>query len=375
MPRNIVQLVPPILNQYTILKKIDCVRPMRKGVFNISTTAYEHKGNVKTILNCYGHGGAGWTTIFGSVDAAIRLFEQLPKETTKKPIRVVGAGCMGLALAVELALRGYKIAGITAKSLYDTPSWKAAGYFAMVSVKASKEEMERLNEISIATFKVFQTIEQGKHPYFSKDAVCLMPVYTHEGVECGIESLEENGLIPPKEDVVIDFGNVQHDNFLRYWTYFLDTGKLMKQLFAEVGRLKIPIVSEEVHSFSQMSEDVVCNCSGLGSRELVHDKSLVSVRGHLVMLNEKAGTDHMKYMVYTKVAQEGSEEYICSFPKNLSVSPDDIQGTKCFGTLGATFIQGTDNLSNEQLHVLDEREYKKILDRSSYFFYGSSFPF
>ena len=62
--------------------------------------------SVKTIVNCYGHGGWGWTTLFGSVQYAIELFEKT-NPSKDIPIRVIGwgvwfdRGCRVIALRLQ----------------------------------------------------------------------------------------------------------------------------------------------------------------------------------------------------------------------------------------------------------------------------------
>ena len=133
---------------------------MRQGKFNISVE--EQDG--KTFIHCYGHGGSGCTTSFGSVRQAIDLYEQQMKGP-KVPIRVVGAGVIGLTAVNELILRGYEVTGITARELYDTPSWKNAGYFALVSVQTDPVEQENLNNIGMCTYNEYKKIYEGTHPY------------------------------------------------------------------------------------------------------------------------------------------------------------------------------------------------------------------
>src|ERR1700722_17166042 len=240
---SVVKLKAPVLNTETVLQQITCTRPTREGEFNISTEVRQGK----KIVNCYGHGGAGWTTLFGSVAEAIRLFEREFKASKEMPIHVIGAGCMGLTAAIELVRLGYHVTGITAKDIYDTASWRAGGYFAFVSVKTSPEEQEHLNAIGEETFKVYECIGQGKHPYLSKETARYLPVYCGKDTEAGIKDLAERKLLPPPEEVTLDFGNgVQHFNFLKYMTYYMDTTLLMKQLMAEVKRLGIPLKTGRV---------------------------------------------------------------------------------------------------------------------------------
>ena len=369
----VVKLSPPKISSETISQKIVCTRPMREGRFNISTEIYKGAHGRKTIVNCYGHGGSGWTTLFGSVSRAIELFEK-KKMSKKVPIRVVGAGCMGLTAAIELSRRGYHVSGITTKCLYDLASWRAAGYFALVSVATSQEEQANLNAIGMNTFLAYQQIEKGEHPYISSEAVRYMPVYCSSSTEAGVEELEEKGLIPPKELVTLDFGNGQlHRNYIKYMTYFMNTTVLMRQLWAEVEKRAIPVDLREIHSFGDLKEEIVFNCTGLGAGELCKDKALIPVRGHFITLKSASGTGHMDYMIYTKVDQGGKDEYIYMFPKNISVTPDKLYGLPCRGVLGGTFIQNVEKMSHDEQQKLDALEFKRMLDRLSLFFHGRPF--
>jgi D-amino-acid oxidase len=360
-------LTPPVITEGTIANTIACTRPMREGKFNISA----EKQNDKYLIHCYGHGGSGCTTSFGSVRRAIELFEQQFPEAPKTPIRVIGAGYIGLTAAIELSLKGYKVSGITAKELYDIASWKNAGYFALVSVKTDENEQPNLNRIGKITFEEYKKIYEGKHPYITSECVRYLPVYCSVDTEAGVEDLEAKGLIPPREYVTLDFGNnVQHENFVKYMTYFMDTTHIMMQLRAKVASLGIEIEEKELTSFNELAETIVFNCSGLGAKQLNHDEKMIAVRGHLVNLNQDSGSEHMNYMIYTKL-DDGS--YIYMLPKCFQVTPDNISGKDVYGTLGGTFIPNTDLLSDDELFELDKAEFKKMLDRNNLFFWGKPY--
>lgn len=363
------RLTPPQITSATISEEIVCTRPVREGKFNISAQKLEDK----TIINCYGHGGSGWTTLFGSVSKALEIYEEM-NPSKEVAIRVVGSGCMGLTTAIELTRRGYHVTGIYTKSLYDLPSWRAAGYFALVSVKTSPEEQENLNNIGLDTFLTYQKIERGEHPYITKEAVRYMPVYCSIDREAGVEDLEAKGMIPPRKYVTLDFGNgTLHPDYVKYMTYFMNTTTLMRQLTDQVKKLGIKIEQRELKSFDEVKEEVIFNCSGLGGRDLNADQNMIPVRGHLVTLNEAAGTEHMDYMIYTKVQQNGKEECVYMFPKDVVVSPENTSGTPCRSVLGGTFIPNVDSLPLEEQKKLDRMEFRKMLDRSSLFFLGHPF--
>lgn len=367
-------LTPPILNTGTIDQKISCTRPMREGKFNIST---ENKDG-KVLVHCYGHGGSGCTTSWGSVFKAIDLFEQEnPNFDKKSPIRVIGCGIIGLTAAIELSRKGYTVSGITASELYEIPSWKNAGYFALVSVDTDPEEQANLDKIGLCTFLEYKKISEGKHPYITSEVARLIPVYCSEDTDSGVEDLEKKGMIPPREIVTIDFGNgVVHHNFVKFMTYFMDTTRLMLQLRQEVDRMGIQIEEKELASFNDVPEAVLFNCTGLGAKALNNDDKMIAVRGHLANLNENSGGKHMDYMIYTKVKDEnGKSATVYMFPKCLQVNEYDTAGRIVYGTLGGTFIPNTDTLTESELRKMDKEEYKKLLDRNSMFFWGKPFEY
>ena len=256
---RIVHLEPPQISKETVLEQLVCNRPARTGQFNISLE--ERQG--KTIVNCYGHGGSGWTTLFGSVNRAIELYKNTQPDP-HTPIRIIGSGCMGLTTAIELTRLGYSVVGISTKSLYDIPSWKAGGYFALTF---KDQEQARVKPICLQTFLTYQTIAQGEHPYLTQEGVKLLPVYCNNGFNSGAEDFEERGLLPPKENVTLDFGNgVIRENFGKHMSYFMNTTELMRQLTKEVQRLNIGVEIKAIGYFSEVAEDVIFNCSGLGGR-------------------------------------------------------------------------------------------------------------
>lgn len=361
-------LAPPLLDDSTIDAKITCTRPMREGKFNIST---EQK-NDKILIHCYGHGGSGCTTSFGSVRRAIELYEEEFADSPKVPIRIIGAGIIGMTAAIELTLRGYEVTGITAKELYDIPSWKNAGYFGLVSVQTDEQEQQNLNRIGMATFNEYKMIYEGDHPYISSECIRYMPVYCSSETEAGVEDLESKGLIPPREIVTIDFGNgVIHENFIKYMTYFMDTTRIMIQLREKIASLGITIEEKELTSFDELSEAVIFNCAGLGAKQLNTDDKMIAVRGHLLNLNESAGSGQMDYMIYSKFKTDDDDSgYVYLFPKCLQVTEYNKQGKVVYGTLGGTFIPNTDLMTNEELEQLDQAEFEKLADRNSLFFWG-----
>jgi hypothetical protein len=362
---KVVKLHPPIITSQSIGVEYACNRPGHDEGLNISV---EKRGD-KTIVNCYGHGGAGWTTLFGSVEAAIERFKKLnlPKDI---PIRVLGSGCMGLTTAIELSRLGYKVEGIYTKSLYDMPSWRAAGFFGLLVIKSKTSILP----IAKASFLAYQQIANGQHPYLSKSGVKLLPIYCTPDAEEEIAFLAEMGLIPPKKPVTLDFQNgVTHSGFFEYMTFFMNTGVLMKELIAEVKKRHIPLEINPIEHYADVKEKIVFNCTSAGARQLNNDKKVNEIRGHLIGLNKKSGKGHMDYILLTSVMQDNKLQTLYMTPKSLIVTPENPAGIKSLGVIGTTFIEHAEKFSPEQVKELDEQEFQKLLERASLFFSGQPF--
>ena len=368
---TIIKLIPPVINADTIALKYACMRPKRENGINISAQKIE--GN-KIVINCYGHGGAGWTTLFGSIQKAIHLFEE-EKMSKKTPIRILGSGCMGLSMATELSRSGYNVAGIYTKNLYDAVSWRSAGFFGLLAVGDVQEAILQAKE----SFLVYQQISQGKHPYLSREAVRYLPIYCTKENEGELAFLVQLGLVPSKQPVTLKFeGGATHSGFYQYMTFFMNTGILMQNFLSEIHKKNIPIEIKTVHSFSEIREQVIVNCTGFGAAELNQDTNLNAVRGHLIALNDLSGPGHLDYMILASVLQEDQLEPLYMTPKCLVVTPDHPEGIHRLGVIGVTFIPHAEKLSAEQLQELDQNAYQKLLDRASFFFfqkpYKSPYP-
>lgn len=364
-----VRLQAPQISRKTLVQEVVCTRPTRAGCFKIEL---EQIGS-KQVINCTGHGGAGWTTLFGFIKQALK---QTPKG---HPIHIVGSGCMGLTAAIELKRQGAIVAGITTMSLYDNASWKAAGYFALIKMEATPAEEAVAHEMGIDTFLTFRQIESGRHPYLSKKCARFLPVYSSPKMETGNEKLIQMGLIPPKKEVTLDFGaGVLHKDYEEFMTYFMSTSLIMRELLEEVKRLGIPIHVHKITSFEELGEEIIFNCSGMGGRELCKDAKMSGVRGHLIMLHDphpshEPGIHPQDYMIYSTLMQEEKEEYLYMFPKDFFVTPLFPEGASSTVALGGTFLPNVDQLSQEEQEQLDCREFKKMLDRHSLFFHGKPF--
>lgn len=362
---HIVHLTPPAINSSFIAIAAACDRPRRTGGMNISIEPMYNK----LIVHCYGHGGYGYTTLFGSIQEAISLLMH-EKPDLKKPIRIIGSGCMGLTMAIELYRMGFTNITISTEEKYNIPSWRAGGFFDPGVGNESTEIDRHRVALGLATYVVLHEIEHGMHPYLTKDVVRRLPIYCSADIECEVEILEKLKFMPPSELVTIDFGNgIIHENYKKQFTYFINITELMNQLWENIERLHIPVIIERVNKFSDCSESIICNCSGLGSQLLNNDDALVPTRGHFFMLKDQLNNESLDYMLFTKVIQNGQKEMIYFFPKSaFKTGTDDMMN--CAGMLGGTFIPYLHSDISSR-NKLDECELEKLAERTQSFFYGT----
>lgn len=354
LTRKTICLTPPRFTAEHIQEKVVCIRAHRERIFCVRT----EQQDTKLICHNYGQGGAGWTFLFGCVNESLRQFEQLcanqPALRTQ-PIRVIGGGCYGLLTAILLKRAGHTV-HISAKDLDDIPSYKAAGFFFPRARKNSTPD-ERATFLArgMESFRHYQTISNGTHPFITKGAQ-LLPAYFGPDIDPGFAPYIAQGLMQQPEEVLIDFGSGVHYNATEYHTMFINAADMMQELRREVAALGIPITQQEICSFEELSEPIVFNCAGLGAKKLTNDKLIVPVQGHLITLCNQPDTKQLQYMINVKVTMTDAlgkkrDELIYFAPKGE-------------GILGITFKRGVDSLTSNQ------HEFDRLLQRCHDFFYA-----
>lgn len=358
----VVHLKPPCLDDVVLMEGARN-RPRRLAGVNISLEEKEKH----TILHCYGHGGFGITTLFGSVQKAIELLQATHPSLDSK-VCIIGSGCMGLALAAELGTLGFTNIIIYTKDRDHNISWVAGGFFDPgVGTEQKPQDLFKLH-LGMQTFEILRTIELGLHPYLSKDIVSRLPIYHPAHINVGVEILEARFLMPPHELVSIDFGNgVVYQDYKKQYTYFIDVTTLMTQLWARINALGIQVIEQEITNFKECNADIVANCTGLGSRELAEDNGVGPARGHYFMLKAHSHQTPEPYLLFAPFVRQERREYVSYFPKPTYQTPDGI--IECAGMIGGTYIP-CQGLTSDELQTLDEQELNKLKERALHYFYG-----
>lgn len=288
-----INFLPPKLDQSNIQDKIVCVRPMREGKPRISAEVHDSQLRIHN----YGHGGSGWTLLWGSVDCAVDLFLEKLHTTPLyqgKPVVIVGAGAMGLGCALKLAQVkekqpqfGIGDIRVVADKTDNIASYNAAGLWAQVSMRNDPQGQGFVNALSQKSFKRYLKIARGKDSDFLSGAAELQPYFIKPGTESGVDCLVETGIIPPPLEIQADFGEQKHD-VLMYQTIYINTHVFMRCFHQQLGKHHISIEQRKVTDLAEFGNNtIVFDCAGLGAGSLNHDSSVVPVYGHLITLKNQ----------------------------------------------------------------------------------------
>ena len=346
---------PPRLDADHIYKTVLCHRPLRKGGPMLKVLDWEGK----IVANNYGHSGSGWTLGPGSVKYVLDLLEEkmagrnLNKD---QPITIIGAGVMGLMSAVELEERGYRNIQIVAESFDELASHKAGGQFAPVYMGNDPDKQILMDQIGVVSYEYYKQIIEGRHPYLNRGAA-LVTDYFENVKDFGLEPFVEAGAMQPAKEVILDFQNGLTRKMYAYDDcIYMDVSLLMDDLKALVVKQNIPFIQKKIHSFAEVEDSVVLNCTGLGAKELMNDQNMVSVQGHLIFLKHQNPED-VNYMVEMYLGRGKTSSGLNNtrafyiFPKHLPESgPNDI------GVLGGTYIEQADASTphNEEFEMIIE---------------------
>lgn len=350
-------LMPPNLYSDPVSRKIVCYRPMRNREPNFSLEQIDGK----VVVHNYGHGGAGWSLSVGSVFHTVELLnEALPSLEKSTPIAVLGSGCIGLFTAYHLWEKGFKNITIYADEFEDLTSHHAGGLLSCRAASTDERMNDRIDKIGAETYAFFRSIAEDKHPDF-KQGASLVPTYFESIQDSELENLVGRGMEPAKE-VQVDFGNGVKRKMIVYDdSLFIDTESMMHQLKMVLNE-KIRFEKRWVNSFIDLSEKVLFNCTGIGSKALNRDNALYPVQGHLLMLQNQ-NPDAAQYMLIVNFNSEERDRD--SVVRTLDFFPKKGFGSRLdeVGVLGGTFIEDCDTFDR------NEAEFDLILDRAREFFY------
>ncbi len=281
-----------------VIREVVGLRPFRPGGFVVSAERF----GGKHLIHNYGHGGAGVTLSWGTASLAVDFVRDvLVTRRSAQPPRfaVLGCGVNGLSTALLLQRRfqnGPGTVTIYAKDLPpDTTSNIAGAWWSPTSVVEPQEATTKFNEQFRQACRIsnraFQLLVGADYGVRWIDTFELMQ---HEGSLT--RELPGGNDLYPQIEMHRDPENYFGFPFVKqYLSMMIEPSiylsALLRDFYIAGGR----VVVKEFRSRSEIArlpEQVIVNCTGLGSRELFKDEALVPVRGQLEILLPQPEVDY-----------------------------------------------------------------------------------
>jgi glycine/D-amino acid oxidase-like deaminating enzyme len=291
--RRPVNLVPVDVSWDRVIRTTVGLRPHRDSGFVVRADKLDEK----TLIHNYGHGGAGMSLGWGTG----YLATELALAQTARSAAVIGCGIVGLTAARQLQRHGFDVV-IYAKTLPpDTTSNMSWAAFTPLSGLVSAErrtpawddQFRRAAEISYREHQLLVGLRYGVSWI---DEYATMTEPRAQRREGGLGGEGGPNLLPTSVNLGRSLLNPGEHPFatpyaartpnLRFEpSIYLDA--LMHDVVLFGGRIVVRAF-DTPRDLATLSEPVIVNCTGLGSKTLFGDEELTPIKGQLVALVPQA---------------------------------------------------------------------------------------
>ena len=291
-PSSPLALAAVDVSRERVIRTIVGLRPFRPSGFVVRA----EKLDSKIIIHNYGHGGAGITLSWGTAQLAV----QMAAEAELRDYAVIGCGVAGLSTACLLQQRGCAVT-IYAKSLPpDTTSNIAGGLWSPVTVydqgQITPEFRRQFIEAGRIAFRRYQSLVGETYgvrwlPEYRLSRDAAFRPAPPESPYSEIEPLypDAKQLTPNENPFDVPYAYRRFSMLIEPAIYL---NALMRDFLLRGGR----VVVREFHDARELTsvrEDLLFNCTGLGTRTLFVDNDLIPIRGQLSFLLPQPEVDYM----------------------------------------------------------------------------------
>ncbi len=279
-----------------IIREVVGLRPYRPSGFVVEAQRF----GSKLLVHNYGHGGGGVTLSWGTASLAVDMARDfLIARKAARPTRfaVLGCGVSGLSTARLLQRRfqnGPGTVTIYAKELPpDTTSniagasWSPTSVFETTTPKFN-EQFRQACRISNRAFQLLVGAEYG---------VRWIETFELSRYELSLQrELPGGNDLYPQIEIHRDPENFFGFPFVKqYSTMLIEPSiylsALLRDFYIAGGRVVVKEFKSR-QELARLTEPVVFNCTGLGSRALFDDQELSPVRGQLEILLPQTEVDY-----------------------------------------------------------------------------------
>lgn len=278
-----------------IIREVVGLRPFRHEGFVVDAQRFGRK----LLVHNYGHGGGGVTLSWGTATLAVELARDFINARKGVRFAVLGCGVSGLSTARVLQQRFQNGPGTVTIYAKDLPPnttsniagaiWSPTSVFDSLDVTDKfTEQFSRACRISNRAFQLLAGNEYGVR-WIDTFELARNPYTINSELPGG------NDLYPQIEthrDTQDFFG---FPYVRQFSTMLIEPSIYLSAVLRDFYNAGGRVVVKEFRSrreIARLREQVVFNCTGLGSRELFDDESLFPVRGQLEVLLPQPEIDY-----------------------------------------------------------------------------------
>ncbi|MGD0694590.1 MAG: FAD-dependent oxidoreductase [Terriglobia bacterium] len=268
------------------------LRPFRPSGFVVRAEKVDNK----VVIHDYGHGGSGITLSWGT--ASLALSAGLAGHSG--PVAVIGCGAVGLATARLVQEAGFQVQ-IYAKDLPPNTTSNVAGgqWFPFLFSdpdKRTPEFMEQLVRAATFAYMRYQTMLGPRYGvrwirnfYLSSEPV---PAQGLMGKQSPIRAL-----LPELRDLQPSEVPFTGYPFIRQFdTMLIEPSVCLRAMLDDFllsgGKVTVMELPDRP-AVSRLPENLIFNCTGLGSRSLFGDEELIPVKGQITVLLPQPEVDYI----------------------------------------------------------------------------------
>jgi glycine/D-amino acid oxidase-like deaminating enzyme len=290
-PRPANDLVPVDASWGRVIHTTVGLRPFREGGFRVEP----EKLDDKTIIHNYGHGGGGMSLSWGTA----YLVGDMALAHTSRRVAVLGSGAVGIAAARQLQRRGFQVT-IYTKALppHTTSNMSLAGWTptsrVITTTRRTPQWDEQFRFAAEQAYRELQLMNERDYGVSWIDRYSARDEIPPERVD------SERRLLPAHLDTEREIlGPGEHPFPLKYATrerrmriepaVFLDAH--LRDFMSFGGRTVIREFSTP-RDLMSLSEKLIVNSTGLGSKDLFDDQEMTPYKGQLTLLAPQSDVNY-----------------------------------------------------------------------------------
>ena len=265
-------------SQDRIIRTTVGLRPFRPTGFRVEAEKIEQK----TIVHNYGHGGGGMSLSWGTSQLAV----DIATATKENRFAILGSGVMGLSTGRLLQTLGKEVIIYSKAIPPNTTSNMSAAWWSPGSTVDPGKRTEAYDRQFIKAARFANRYYQN---YVSLEyGVQWRPRYTvsQQQPESKTRSIVED-LFPEGKKIESRENPFPWPYVRRSWTMVIEPNVYLRALLRDFRIAGGRVVLQEFDNLEDilsLKESVILNCTGLGSRNLFNDQSLIPIKGQLSVL-------------------------------------------------------------------------------------------